>query len=203
MAAERLRIFGAALAGGAGSRMGGADKARLEVGGVALLDRALQALDPAARLAVAGGARIAPEDEPGLTVLPDPRPDRGPLAGLAASLAWAEALGADLLLTAPVDAPFLTPDLYRELIEAVAGDDAYDAAIAEGDGRTQWLAACWRPRLAGVAARRLRSGALAVAGLLDGRSWRAVQVDGPPHLFLNVNAPADLAAANAIADQEG
>ncbi|MEQ8729971.1 NTP transferase domain-containing protein, partial [Roseitalea porphyridii] len=125
------RTFGLALAGGAGSRMGGADKARLVVGGRPLLDRALAALGAASRVAVAGGARIRPADAPGVVVLADPRPGLGPLAGLAAGLAWAEDAGADWLLTAPVDAPFLAPSVYVALLAAAAPGDV---AVVAGEG---------------------------------------------------------------------
>lgn len=197
------RLFGLALAGGRGSRMGGVDKARLLVGGRTMLERTMGALSRASRIAIAGGDRIGRADASGLTVLADPRPGLGPLGGLAAGLAWAEAGGADLLLTAPIDTPFLTPAAYDPLIAAMTADATLDAAVAAADGRAHWLTACWRPRLADRARRQLTGGGRAVAGLLDDQPWIAVDTPTPANQFMNVNTSADLDAANALAANEG
>lgn len=191
-----MRVFGLVLAGGAGRRMGGADKARLEVGGLSLLDRALAALAPARRLAVAGGSRIRADDASGLVVLPDSRPGLGPLAGLAAGLAWAESGGADWLLTAPVDAPFLDAATYGALLAATDAD--LDAVFAASEGRSHWLIAAWRPRLAAAARHALKGEDLSVARFLKDKACRALDIPDAGRQFMNVNAPADLAAANAL-----
>ena len=60
---------------------------------------------------------------------------KGPLAGLAAGLAWAEQIGADTLLTVPVDTPFAPTDLLARLSPA--------AAVACHDGRQHHLVAHW------------------------------------------------------------
>jgi len=197
------RAFGVVLAGGAGRRLGGADKARLAVGGRQLLERAFVALAPAARIAVAGGGRIHPADLPDRVVLADPRPDRGPLGGIAAALAWAEAGGARWLLTAPVDAPFLTPIIYEALLADLAANPDAAAAIAVADGREQWLAAALRPRLAASARRALDTPDLAVARFLEASGLRRVPIPNASNAFLNVNTPSDLAAAERLAAREG
>lgn len=195
------KIFGVILAGGAGSRLGGANKAELRVGGAALLDRAKAALAPAEQLAVAGGARLTAGRTGGLPLLPDPVAGAGPLAGLAAGLAWAEAGGADWLLSTPVDAPFLAPSAFERLLRAA--DDKTDAVIAEADGRMQWLVAAWRPGLATAARTALAECDLAVARFAQGLRWRALPLPEAGPMFFNVNAPADLAIANARANTGG
>ena len=85
-----MRIFGVILAGGAGRRMGGADKALLRVGGRSLLSHAIARLEPQVeRLAISAngdGQRFA---QFGYDVLPDAGAARlGPMAGVAAGLAW-------------------------------------------------------------------------------------------------------------------
>lgn len=197
------RAFGVVLAGGAGRRLGGADKARLEVGGQQMLARAFAALAPAARVAVAGGRRIRPADLPERVVLADPRPDRGPLGGIAAALAWAEAGGAQWLLTAPVDAPFLKPAIYEALLADMADSPDAAAAIAVADGRDQWLAAVLRPSLALSARKTLDTPDLAVARFLEGHGARRVPINNASDAFLNVNTPSDLAAAKRLAAREG
>jgi molybdopterin-guanine dinucleotide biosynthesis protein A len=79
----------------------------------------------------------------GLAVLPDaPGAPDGPLAGVLAALDWAAAEGADLLLTAPCDTPFLPADLGERLAGALGGDAGAAYATA-GDGLHP-LCAVWR-----------------------------------------------------------
>ena len=75
--------LGLVLAGGLARRMGGGDKARIEIGGVSILDRVLATLS-----AQCTGIIINANGDPkrfadtGLTVVPDSVPDfAGPLGG--------------------------------------------------------------------------------------------------------------------------
>ncbi|MDQ4090592.1 MAG: nucleotidyltransferase family protein, partial [Actinomycetota bacterium] len=79
-------IAGIVLAGGAGRRMGGVDKAALVVGGVPLLDRVLGAARPVCdRLVVVGPER--PTEVAGVTFVREDPPGGGPVPGVAAGLA--------------------------------------------------------------------------------------------------------------------
>ena len=82
--------LGLVLAGGLARRMGGGDKARIEIGGVSILDRVLATLS-----AQCTGIIINANGDPqrfadtGLTVVSDSVPDfAGPLAGILAGLDW-------------------------------------------------------------------------------------------------------------------
>ncbi|MCL2544198.1 MAG: NTP transferase domain-containing protein [Nocardioidaceae bacterium] len=119
------------LAGGRAIRLGGFDKATIEVDGRLLLDYALDAVMDAAEVVVVG--RQAPTERPVTFVREDPRYG-GPVAGLLT--------GRDhLLRTVPtvavlaVDMPRLTFSTFRRLHEAAEG---HDGAILVGpDGRRQ------------------------------------------------------------------
>src|SRR5216683_5989278 len=83
--------LGLVLAGGLARRMGGGDKARIEIGGVSILDRVLAVLS-----AQCTGIIINANGDPkrfadtGLTVVADSVPDfAGPLAGILTGLDWA------------------------------------------------------------------------------------------------------------------
>jgi molybdopterin-guanine dinucleotide biosynthesis protein A len=123
----------------------------------------------------------------GLPVLGDEVQAAGPLAGVAAGLAWATALGANALLTVPGDTPFIPRDLVDVLCPA--------PAWAESDGALHPLVALWpsalHERLAAWlhtgGSRRVRDFGM-VAGM---RTIRFAAADG----FFNINTPADLAAA--------
>ncbi len=110
------------LAGGLARRMGGGDKARLEIGGVSILDRVLATLS-----AQCTGIIINANGDPkrfaetGLTVIADNVAGHpGPLAGILAGLDWlaAQGNGIEWLLSVPGDCPFLPDDLVEKLHQA-------------------------------------------------------------------------------------
>src|SRR5450756_1893440 len=114
--------LGLVLAGGLARRMGGGDKARIEIGGVSILDRVLACLS-----AQCAGIIINANGDPerfadtGLTVVPDNVPGFvGPLAGILAGLDWlaAQNNGVEWLLSVPGDCPFLPDDLVERLHQA-------------------------------------------------------------------------------------
>ena len=110
-------ILGVVLAGGASSRMG-VDKATVEIEGRSMLDRVATSLESVVdRVVVSGRSEIA-----GLAGLPDPEPGRaGPLAGLAAALAEAHAMGAEAVMLVAVDQPFVRPETLSRLIDRFGG----------------------------------------------------------------------------------
>jgi molybdopterin-guanine dinucleotide biosynthesis protein A len=114
------------LTGGRGQRLGGADKASLELGGRTLLDRALAAVDGAAEVIVVGR-------EVG----------GGPLAGLAAGVDTLER-EPDLVVVLAVDMPHVDADTVARLLDAAEGVDA--AWLTDADGRRQ-LAGALRPSI--------------------------------------------------------
>lgn len=195
--------FGLVLAGGAGRRLGGVDKAFVAVAGEVLVARVLARLLPqVSRAAISANGDPARFAAFGLPVLPDAEAaGQGPVAGLLAGLSRAGAAGADRLLTVAVDTPFFPLDLGVRL--AAAGHLPAVAAGPEG-GRhptfALWPVAA-RPALAAAAAggeRRL-SALLALCGAAEVR-FGAVGGFDP---FFNVNTPADRDEAEAIARGPG
>jgi molybdopterin-guanine dinucleotide biosynthesis protein A len=140
---QPLRLGAVVLVGGTGARLGGADKASLELGGVTLLERALAASMAASEVVVVG--------EPVSTSRPvawtrEEPPGGGPAAGLLAGLdAFREPPEAVCVLA--VDMPRVTAATVARLGWALEGDRAADAAVlADGSGRRQPLAAVYRYR---------------------------------------------------------
>ena len=134
------------VAGGAGSRLGGASKPDLDVGGTRLLDRALAAVAGAAAVVVVGGPR-----REGVPWTVEDPPGSGPAAGLAAGLA---ALAADgrvpsaVTVVLGVDTPLAgaaVPAL------AAAADGGRGAWLVDAEGFAQPLLAAYPT--AGLAAR--------------------------------------------------
>nr|WP_295467183.1 molybdenum cofactor guanylyltransferase MobA [Mesorhizobium sp.] len=197
-------IAGVILAGGRSSRMGGRDKALVELGGQCLLDRLSARLSPQVfALAINTNAELG-DRAGGLPVLPDLFAGfPGPLAGIHAGLCWASTLPAVThLATASVDTPFLPADFVARLASACA--DGAPAALARSAGRLHPTCALWPVAL------RAR-----LEAFLEGGTSRKVMtfaeiagyvaVDFPAITFdpfFNINTPEDLATAAAFLEAQ-
>ena len=119
------------LAGGRAARLGGADKASMEVHGRTLLARALDAVVDAAEVVVVGES--VPTDRPVTFTLESPRYG-GPAAAL---LTGRDALlrRTPLLAVLAVDMPHLRADTFRRLLSASADRDG--AVLTDPSGRRQ------------------------------------------------------------------
>lgn len=119
------------LAGGRAARLGGADKASMEVDGRTLLARALDAVIDAAEVVVVG--EQVPTERPVTFTLEDPRYG-GPAAAL---LTGRDALlrSTPRLAVLAVDMPHLGATTFRRLLEAGVGHDG--AVLTDPDGRRQ------------------------------------------------------------------
>lgn len=146
------------LAGGAGRRMGGVDKAELVIGGERLLDRVLAAVPGAERRVVVGPVR--PSREPVAWCCEDPS-GGGPACALAASMRFVHAPYAVVLA---VDLPLVGAAVVAQLLAAAFGRDG--AVGVDASGRDQ-------PLLATYEVGALRT-ALADGGTLAGASMRSV-----------------------------
>ena len=178
------------LAGGKGTRLGGVDKAFVDLAGQPLLDHLLARLAPqAAAIAISANgdpARFAPYRLP---VLPDGAwAGKGPLAGIAAGLAWASSIGASALASVPVDTPFIPPDLLARLTPP--------PAVAVWQGRQHHLVALWPVTLLQrLTAFLAAPGAYKVRDALALDGARQVIFTDPADPFLNINTPENHAEA--------
>lgn len=191
------------LAGGRGTRMGGADKALLLLAGRPLVAHLIARLAPqCAGLAINAGGNPCRFAFTGLPVLGDGMPGQpGPLAGILAALDWAAGLGAGAVVTAAVDTPLLPADLVQRLRGAAGPSGAAIAASpdAQGEMRLHPVFGLWP-----VAARDdLRARLL--AGERKVMFWARSQGAGvaefsalPFDPFLNINTPEDLKAAETL-----
>jgi molybdopterin-guanine dinucleotide biosynthesis protein A len=197
------KTLGLILAGGLARRMGGGDKALIEIGGRTILDRVIETMAPQCDALVlnANGdpSRFA---NFGLTVIPDDVPDfAGPLAGILAGLDWAATNRPDIewMASVPGDCPFLPADLVERLHVARVDANLPLACAKSGD---------WRHPVAGLWPVTLRADlrhALVREGLHKIEIWTgrhgiaiAEWPDQPIDPFFNVNTPEDRARANDV-----
>ena len=193
------------LAGGAARRMGGGDKGRLSLGQGTILSSVIARLAPQA-----GPLALNANDDParfadlGLPVLPDPVTKRpGPLAGVLAAMRWAEGMGADVVVTAAADTPFLPADLVPRLL--LAAESAPIALAATPDperGRVRHpVFGLWPARLADALEAALAEGVRKVVVFADAHGV-ADALFPDEDAFFNVNTPEDLARAREMASRE-
>jgi molybdenum cofactor guanylyltransferase len=191
----------AILAGGRARRLGGARKALLEIGGRAIIDRQLDVLRPRASR-IAAVLRSDDDDTPftarGLEVVRDRVDGKGPLAGLAAALAWA---GGDTLLAVACDMPLIDPHIV-DLVTGRARTRGADLAVPIAHGRPQPLLACYGARCGALVDAALAAGDLRLVSLpetarasgltveeIDESEIRTI--DSDLRSFVNINEPSD------------
>lgn len=176
------------LAGGRGSRMGGADKGLQLLDGRPLVAHVIERLAPqATEVLISANRNLERYAALGHAVLPDPPglEFAGPLAGILAGL---QALPDDAwLLTAPCDGPHLPADLARRLL-AAAGPHGLAFARATREHPTHALL---QARLREALAAHLHGGGRAVL------RWMTSQPHGIARFedeaaFANLNHAADL-----------
>lgn len=192
------RPVGLILAGGLSRRMGGGDKALRLLAGQPILAHIAARLAPqvAGLVLSANGdpARFTPF---GLLVLPDETSDHpGPLAGILAGLDHAAAQGHRWLVSVPADAPFLPPDLVSRLQHAQHGSQA-GMAIAASAGRSHPVVGLWPVTMRDQLRAALEAGQRRVTAV-TGDAALVTWADTPLDPFLNINTPAELAAAEAL-----
>jgi molybdopterin-guanine dinucleotide biosynthesis protein A len=174
----------------------GADKLALEVGGEALLDRALRRLgEVAAPLIICSGGRRV--ERPGCVTAVDPVADHGPLAGLVAALRVAPH---PLCAMVAVDMPELSARLLGELAGSWQGEDAL---VPVAGGRPQPLHAVYAPGALAMAEGRLAGPDLSLSGLLRQLRVRFVDAErlaahrATPGWWRSLDTPADVASWQA------
>lgn len=177
------------LAGGAGSRLGGVDKAWLLREGTPQVQRIANRWPGEVDAVLVSSNRPDPRFASlGLVTVADEPPSQGPLSGL---LALAEAARTPWLLSVPVDVVGLNDCLPRTLL-AAGGTGAF---AADDDG-AQPLVALWQVAgLREAATRAVQAGELAVHRLQQRLGMQPVRFAGLR--FGNLNTPDDLQAAGA------
>lgn len=192
--------LGLLLAGGLARRMGGGDKALIELGGRPLLDYAIErARAQVSDLILNANGDAARFERFGLPVVADVIEGfAGPLAGVLTGMEWAAEKRSHIewLATFPIDAPFFPTNLIERMSVAIDVGNA-EMACAESNGRTHPVFALWPVRLREDLRKAMVDEDMRKIDLWTAR-YRIVHVpfdtgDGDP--FFNINRPENVEEA--------
>jgi molybdopterin-guanine dinucleotide biosynthesis protein A len=191
---NRNEISGLILAGGRGSRMGGADKGLQLHLGVALAQHALQRLQPQVAALMLNANRNLPAYQAmGVAVWQDEIPDYpGPLAGMLAGLTHCLT---PYLVTVPCDSPNFPADLVARLAQGLMETQA-DLATAytreAGELRAQPVFCMMKVALRDSLLAFIKSGERKT-GLFAAQHQGAKVIFDDAAAFANANTPSELA----------
>ena len=193
-------LVAAILAGGESRRMG-TDKARLELGGVTLLERAARTAHSASLPVIVVG-RDCPDDWPfpEAAFFSDAVPGRGPLGGLQTALTHT---GGPVLALA-CDLPLLTADALRWLSEQTPSEMGEHGLAVRNSGQWEPLFSVYTSACLSLIAARLAEGRLSLYGLIESGDFG--RIDAPDWVaaqLINVNTPDELAALGSSRSQTG
>jgi molybdenum cofactor guanylyltransferase len=194
MSIPREQITGLVLAGGRGSRMGGADKGLQLLQGQPLVAHALARLTPqVGGVLINANRNLEAYAAFGWPVCTDALPDHpGPLAGMLAGLERCET---PWLLTVPCDSPQLPADLAARLAAAAVhniADIALPVTPEDGHPQVQPVFCLLRASLRTSLAQALAEGERTIMRWVA--RHRSVQVPfrDQPQAFFNANTGAEL-----------
>ncbi len=194
--AIRSEITGVVLAGGRATRMGGEDKGLIRVAGRTMVEHVLRAMRPqVSDLLINANRNLDRYRELGVTVVSDfVEGYCGPLAGMASALKVARTR---YVMTAPCDSPFLSADLATRLHQALIEDGAL-IAVADSGGQLEPVFALLDRSLLPSLLAYLEAGERKIDRWYAQHRMTTVDFSDRPEMFLNLNTPEDIVAAEAV-----
>jgi molybdopterin-guanine dinucleotide biosynthesis protein A len=183
------------LAGGRATRLGGINKAMLEVEGRPIICRVMDALRPLADQILVIGHLAEGLYLPGVQVLPDPYPRAGTLVALRNGLLSARH---DVSIVVGCDMPFLYTPLLRKIVQL---SDGFDLAVPRIGPHLEALHAAYNRSCLPVIEDALRRRQMKIIDLYPSVRTREVPeaelraLDPDLRSFLNVNTVEDLERA--------
>ena len=193
---------GILFAGGRATRLGGRNKALLEIGGRPIVARILAALTPVVDELLAVVNDDSLDQIPSLRTVRDPDPHAGVLPALRRGL---EAARGELCLAVACDMPFVSRAVFEYLLQRQADEDLDVVIPRQAEYlepmhavyRRDAVLAAIRDALAAGERRMISYFSRVRVGEVDEAEWRRVEPSGEP--FFNVNTADDLATARRLA----
>ena len=190
-------ITGVILVGGESRRMGGLDKALLDIAGQPLVGRIIEAMQCCFTGLLLVGDRPERFARYHLPVVPDSYPGSS-LGGLYTGL---HAAKTDCIFVSSCDIPFSNP----ELIRLICADTAtYDAVIPATEGGLEPLFALYHKSCLAAMQTALEAGNFRITALLQQLQTKTiaveqvVQIDTTGRSLFNINTPEEYAACKGV-----
>ncbi len=200
-------VTGVILAGGLARRMGGGDKALLQLGGRPILDHVIERLrgqvsamvlnangDP--KRFAAYGLPVAADTVDGFA---------GPLAGVLAGMDWSleHTPEAEWIVTAASDTPFFPADVVARF-QSTVRDEGADMACASSRGRNHPVFGLWPVKLRDALLKAMVDEDIRKVDVWTARYQLAVVefASEPFDPFFNANRPDDLEKAERLLSGE-
>jgi molybdenum cofactor guanylyltransferase len=194
----------AILDGGRATRLHGADKGSLVVGGRTIRERQLAALSGLVHdIFLVGGSAAALHERTGVRRVPDVADARGPLGGIQTALHHAGDAACTLIVAC--DLPFVSRRFLAFLLDRALEADAADVVVPRSATRLHPLCATYNRRVRDAVDRRVASGVLAVQALFEEVRVDVIEpevvatFDPEGVMFWNVNTPDEYERACARA----
>ena len=192
------------IAGGKGKRMGGKEKALIN-----LLDRPLisyiieKVSGKVAPIALNINTNFEKFKKFGYEFLEDPiKGHLGPLVGILASLNWAKDLNQKWVLTLPCDTPFLPKNLIESLVKAKNENTDVDLVVAKSRGFKHPTIALWKTDNNIILEKAIEKGIRKIDIFTSRLKTSYVDFDNIENStidpFTNLNSPKDLLIAKQI-----
>jgi molybdenum cofactor guanylyltransferase len=187
------------LAGGRATRLGGTNKALLDVGGKRIIERVLDALRPLADQIVLVGHLVDGIVLPGVDVVADLYPGAGSMAALLTGL---YASRNEVSVVVGCDMPFLSTPLLRHIVEL---SDGVDVVVPRIGPHLEALYAAYHRTCLPVIEDAIRRRDFKIIDFYSAVRTSEVSetelraFDPDLQSFLNVNTPDDLEKARALA----
>lgn len=185
-------ITGIILSGGKSRRMG-KEKGLCHFRGKALVVYAIDTLKPLCNeLIISANNKLDQYELFNLPVIPDDISEKGPIGGLLSCLNKSNT-PANLVISC--DTPFVTTDVYRELLKY---STEFQAVVpVHKDGFIEPLTAYYNRSCLPFIQNQIENGNYKMMDLLECLNTKFVQIDSAipglkPSLFHNLNAPEDL-----------
>lgn len=196
------RIAGTILAGGLGRRLGGEKPLHFLLGKSLIehvIDRFEKQVDELWLNAGGGWRTLEKLNLPIIRDAPE-HANRGPLAGIVASLRHARSRGIDHIAVVPCDAPFIPRDLVPTLARSLSRSSAPGIVVATPHG-LQPTIGLWSVSLLGTVTAALEAGRGRLQELCNELQFAVwdCRINGySEESFFNINTRADLALAEII-----
>ena len=201
----RLNRTAIIFAGGRATRLGGVNKALLDVGGVRIIDRIRTALLPLVdeQILLVNDATF--QSTAGLRVVFDSEPHAGVLPALLAGL---EAASTEICLAVACDMPFVSREVFEHLLR-LQREASADVVIPRTAGYLEPMHAVYRTQTVRTAIQAaLERGEQRMISYfrdvrvreVDESEWRSIDPIG--RAFFNVNTNQDLAEARRLAEPD-